>query len=216
VRSSAWTAGGPSSKHAQHSSASAARSPSRDNSELLAAYGPADVVVMPGTAELQSLAMLDAMAAGRPAGHRCRCHGARPPDTERRERLPLPPGDVAALAERLAQLIIDPVLRQRLGRHSRRIADQYSLARTLTAFEECYADPVRTDYSHPEPTRILAADGTRERGAGRHLPGPRVTPPQQRPEPLRERAFAETDVAVSLSAIHESHPRRRHPPPCPG
>jgi len=113
------------------------------DAQLLQAYGRADVFVMPGTAELQSLATLEAMAAGRPV--------------VAADAMALPhlvhhdvngylyqPGDVAELARRLTSLIRDPALRARLGEASLQIAEQHSLSRTLSAFQECYDRIVNT------------------------------------------------------------------------
>ncbi len=107
------------------------------DAELLRAYARADVFVMPGTAELQSLATLEAMAAGRPVV------GA--------DAMALPhlihhevngylyrPGDVAELAGRLTTLVGDRDLRARLGAASLQIAERHSMAKTLAAFQGCY------------------------------------------------------------------------------
>ncbi len=105
--------------------------------ELLAAYGRADLFVMPGTAELQSLATLEAMAAGRPvvaADAMALPHLVR--DGE--NGFLYAPGDAAGLARRITRLASDPGLRQEFGAASRRIAERHSLGATVSAFEACY------------------------------------------------------------------------------
>jgi phosphatidylinositol alpha 1,6-mannosyltransferase len=109
-----------------------------DDAELLRAYGRAAVFVMPGTAELQSLATLEAMASSRPvvaADAMALPHLVRAGENGYRYS----PGDVAGLARLLARLLGDPATRSVLGRQSRRIAAEHSLASTLAAFERCYA-----------------------------------------------------------------------------
>lgn len=122
------------------------------DTELLQAYGRADVFVMPGTAELQSLATLEAMAAGRPvvaADAMALPHLVHDDVNGYLYR----PGDVAELARRLTSLIRDPALRARLGEASLQIAEQHSLSRTLAAFQECYDSIVNT----PQTSTLTSA-----------------------------------------------------------
>ncbi len=105
--------------------------------ELLAAYGGSAVFVIPGVAELQSLVTLEAMSAGLPvvaADAMALPHLVRPG----RNGWLYPPGDVDALAARLAQLLADPDLRRRMGAASRRLVARHDLAATLDAFEAVY------------------------------------------------------------------------------
>lgn len=107
-------------------------------SELLAAYGEADIFCMPGVAELQSLATLEAMAAGKPV--------------VAADAMALPhlvhhgdngylycPGNAAQLASRLEELLGDHELRQTMGKHSREIVADHGFAATLDCFEQLYA-----------------------------------------------------------------------------
>lgn len=105
--------------------------------DLVQAYGRADVFVMPGTAELQSLATLEAMAAGNPilaADAMALPHLVRDDDNG----YLYPPGDVPALSRALLRLMSEPALRHRLGRASVKKAQQHSLSHTLATFERCY------------------------------------------------------------------------------
>ncbi|MEO6082005.1 MAG: glycosyltransferase, partial [Umezawaea sp.] len=117
--------------------------------DLLAAYGRADVFVMPGTAELQSLATLEAMAAGRPvvaADAMALPHLVR--DGE--NGYLYPPGDAAALAARLTGLATDPGRRREFGAASRRIAERHSLSATVDAFEDCYGRILAAQFADTE------------------------------------------------------------------
>lgn len=108
-----------------------------DDDELLAAYARADVFVMPGTAELQSIATLEAMATGLPvvaADAMALPHLVRHDGNGRLYA----PGDVDGLASDLAQLLENPVQRARLARASRVIAQTHSLTPTLEAYERHY------------------------------------------------------------------------------
>ncbi|WP_375424109.1 glycosyltransferase [uncultured Friedmanniella sp.] len=109
-----------------------------DEAELVRAYGRAAVFVMPGTAELQSLATLEAMASGRPvvaADAMALPHLVHQDENGYRYT----PGDVAGLARLLARVLGNPGLRTTLGRRSRRIAEEHRLAATVGAFEDCYS-----------------------------------------------------------------------------
>ncbi|MGQ0575176.1 MAG: glycosyltransferase [Pseudonocardia sp.] len=106
--------------------------------ELRAAYARAAVFCMPGVAELQSLATLEAMAASTPvlaADAMALPHLVHPG----RNGLLFPPGDVAALSRALAVLLGDAVLRRRMGAAGRQIAAGHAFAGTLDAFEDLYA-----------------------------------------------------------------------------
>jgi glycosyltransferase involved in cell wall biosynthesis len=108
-----------------------------DDTTLLARYAGCTVFCMPGVAELQSLATMEAMAAGAPvvaADAMALPHLVRPG----RNGWLFPPGDVPALAARLAAILDDPAQAARMGRASREIIAEHSLAGTLTEFEALY------------------------------------------------------------------------------
>ncbi|MGD9526083.1 MAG: glycosyltransferase [Pseudonocardia sp.] len=105
--------------------------------ELRAAYARAAVFAMPGTAELQSLATLEAMAAATPvvaADAMALPHLVAPG----RNGFLFPPGDVESLAGALTTLLGDAVLRRRMGQVSREIAAGHAMGATLDAFEAIY------------------------------------------------------------------------------
>ena len=101
------------------------------------AYARAEVFCMPGIAELQSLATLEAMAAGTPvvaADAMALPHLVRPGRNGWLYR----PGDVAELSTRLAALLIDPALRRRMGAASRELVAEHAFDATLDRFEGIY------------------------------------------------------------------------------
>jgi glycosyltransferase involved in cell wall biosynthesis len=109
--------------------------------ELVDAYAAADVFCMPGVAELQSLATMEAMAAGLPvlaADAMALPHLVRPG----RNGWLYPPGDIAVLAGRLTALLTDPALRRRMGAASRDAVAAHDIDRTLDAFESIYEQVV--------------------------------------------------------------------------
>ncbi len=122
--------------------------------ELLAAYGRAAVFCMPGVAELQSLVMLEAMAAGRPvvaADAMALPHLVEPG----RNGWLYQPGNIGELAMRLSTLIADPQLRRRMGRRSREIVAGHDFAATLDRFEQIYSTVTERRRS-PSPARSAA------------------------------------------------------------
>lgn len=107
--------------------------------ELLEAYARAAVFCMPGVAELQSLATLEAMAAGTPviaADAMALPHLVRPG----RNGWLYTPGDVPELTTRLAALLSDAALRRRMGAVSREIVAEHAIGATLDRFEGIYRD----------------------------------------------------------------------------
>lgn len=105
--------------------------------ELLDAYARAAVFCMPGIAELQSIATLEAMAAGTPvvaADAMALPHLVRPGRNGWLYR----PGDVGELTTRLAALLADPDLRRRMGAASREMVAEHAIGATLSTFEGIY------------------------------------------------------------------------------
>jgi len=105
--------------------------------ELLRAYAEAGVFCMPGVAELQSLATLEALAAGLPV---IAADAAALPHLVRAGITGwlYPPGDVSELARRLAETAGDEPRRAAMGRAARDLASRHALAATLDGYEHIY------------------------------------------------------------------------------
>lgn len=107
-------------------------------SELLDAYAGADVFCMPGIAELQSLATMEAMAAGKPvvvADAMALPHLCKPG----RNGWLFTPGDVRGLADRLHAVTADPSVTARMGAASSDLIASHAIDTTLETFESLYA-----------------------------------------------------------------------------
>ncbi|MGW3999388.1 glycosyltransferase [Amycolatopsis sp. NPDC004772] len=107
--------------------------------DLVRAYRRCTVFCMPGTAELQSLVTMEAMAAGKPvvaADAMALPHLVRPG----RNGWLYPPGDVAALAGRLTAVLTDAPARTAMGRASLALIAAHDLDSTLDTFEGVYLD----------------------------------------------------------------------------
>ncbi|HEX6447320.1 MAG TPA: DMT family transporter [Streptosporangiales bacterium] len=109
------------------------------DADLPALYSTADVFCMPGTAELQSLVTLEAMATGRPVvaadamalPHLCQ---------DGRNGFLHEPRDVAELGRHVAAILADDDLRRRMGAQSLAIASEHEESRSLRRFEEIYGE----------------------------------------------------------------------------
>ncbi|HZA11264.1 glycosyltransferase [Mycobacterium sp.] len=109
--------------------------------EVRAEYSRADVFCMPGTAELQSIATLEAMASGLPVV--AAAAGALPYLVRPGVNGALfPPGDVRALADAL-QYALDEDNAKSLRDASRLTAQQHDFKLTLDAFERIYLHATR-------------------------------------------------------------------------
>ncbi|MDX8053281.1 glycosyltransferase [Lentzea sp. BCCO 10_0798] len=106
--------------------------------DLLDAYARCDLFVMPGVAELQSLATMEAMAAGKPV---IAANAMALPHLVHsgRNGWLFEPGDVNQLAQRLHTLVHDAPMRARMGAASSEIISHHALATTLERFEALYA-----------------------------------------------------------------------------
>ncbi|MFY1652974.1 glycosyltransferase [Solwaraspora sp. WMMB762] len=121
--------------------------------DLPSAYAASAVFVNAGTAELQSLVTLEAMASGRPV---IGADAAALPHLVRDEETGylFPPGDVVALAERLLRVLCDPKHAEELGRRARAVAEQHDQTRTVSAFEQLYQ--LRSAHEAPAPVEVAA------------------------------------------------------------
>jgi glycosyltransferase involved in cell wall biosynthesis len=107
------------------------------DAELVRRYAEADVFCMPGTAELQSLATMEAMAAGLPviaadalALPHLVHHGANGYLFE--------PGAITSISRWIADLAADPGARVRMGAESRAIVAHHDIDGALATFEAQY------------------------------------------------------------------------------
>lgn len=109
--------------------------------DLLKAYGTCDVFCATGIAELQCLAALEAMSAGKPLlaadamalPHLCH---------DEVNGFLYTPGDSAELSTNLATLLRDPELRARMGQESLKIVEGHGINQTLDTFEALYAEVI--------------------------------------------------------------------------
>jgi len=120
------------------------------DADLPRVYAAADVFAIPGVAELQSLATLEAMASGLPVlavDAMALPHLVHPGVNG----YLYPPGDIATLASRAVALLSCPTLRRRMGRASRQIASGHDADATFAQFEALYAQ-LRTPAPRPRVT----------------------------------------------------------------
>ncbi len=105
--------------------------------ELPGAYAATDVFCNAGTAELQSIATMEAMATGKPViAANARALPLLVHDGENGRIFE--PGDVEGLTLRLAELLPDADKRAKMGRESLRIVTRHDIGITLDAFEQLY------------------------------------------------------------------------------
>lgn len=116
--------------------------------ELPGIYAAADVFCMPGTIELQSIVMLEAMAFGKPVvavDALALPHLAR----DGVNGFTYQPGDVEGLARRAVALLSDEGLRLQMGAESRAIVSDHGIERTLDEYEGLYARTLGVPHSVP-------------------------------------------------------------------
>ena len=123
--------------------------------DLPGAYAAADVWVNPGTAELQSIVTLEAMATGKPVVGA----DARALPLLVREGLNghlFTPGDVAGLAGAITHVLTDDVAAAMMGRASLRLVGAHDTEATLDAFEDVYARVLGRARALSAPTLLAA------------------------------------------------------------
>jgi len=128
--------------------------------ELPDAYAAADFFGMPGTAELQSLATLEAMATGVPVlavDASALPHLVHHGETGWLYRH----GDVPELAGRLRALLNDPAAARQMGRRARVVAGGHDLNATLAAFTGLYDACHRARSTGQLPAPLQAAASKR-------------------------------------------------------
>lgn len=106
-----------------------------------------DVMVLASRAEALGVALLEAMAMGRPVVA-ARVGGIPEAVEDGRTGILVPPEDPSALAEACLHLLRHPDQRVRMGEAGRkRVEEQFSLDRTMAALHQVY-DRVMSDSSH--------------------------------------------------------------------
>jgi len=108
-----------------------------EDDDLPGAYAACDVFCIASVAELQSIVTMEAMATGKPvvaASARALPHLVH--DDENGHLFE--PGDIDALASRLAGILADENKRARMAKRSLEIVAQHDIVEVLTAFEELY------------------------------------------------------------------------------
>lgn len=96
-----------------------------------------DIFAFPSLSEGLGSTILDAMSLGKPIVA-SRAGGIPEVVAGGENGLLVPPGDAAALAAALRQLILDPALRQRMGARSRELAGRYTPARMAASYAPLY------------------------------------------------------------------------------
>jgi glycosyltransferase involved in cell wall biosynthesis len=107
------------------------------DADLPLVYAAADVFAMPGIAELQSIATLEAMASGLPVVAADAM--ALPHLVDGNGHL-YAPGDVRAMARLLTAVLTDSGLRAAMGRASLALAASHDYRLSLARFEKIYAE----------------------------------------------------------------------------
>ena len=112
--------------------------------ELIRAYAAADIFILASHFESFPRVLLEAMAAGLPI-IASRVGGISELLREGRNAILVPPEDPTALRDAIVSLAIDPRLRERYGRESRRRAEEFAWQRILPMylrlFEEVASAP---------------------------------------------------------------------------
>jgi glycosyltransferase involved in cell wall biosynthesis len=127
-----------------------------ERDRVLATVQACDVYCLPSYGDPNPLAVLEAMACARPvvatdAG------GLRylVPDGGGRK---VPPGDAAALAAALRELLADPALRRGMGEHNRRVVEErYAWSRVVDRLEDVYQYAVRNPRARLSRARSASA-----------------------------------------------------------
>lgn len=109
------------------------------NEEIVAVYLAADVFCMPGRAELQSLATLEALSCGLPA---VAALATALPHlvTDDINGFLYSPGDIGELAKCLRRVLLSPAESAKMGQASREIALAHDADLTITKYEQTYRE----------------------------------------------------------------------------
>ena len=110
-------------------------------SEVPVALNALDVVAIPSLREGFGLALVEAMAAGKPIVASF-VGGMRELAENERNALMVPPGDADALAAGLQRLIDDEKLQKKLSRQAREDSARFSIEKNVQALEKLYSSMV--------------------------------------------------------------------------
>ncbi len=130
--------------------------------EVAPFYAAFDALILPSANEGTPVSAIEALGGGRPVVA-TRVGGV--PDVVREgiDGFLVDPGDVDAMAERLARLAADPSLRRRMGEAGRAsVRERYSVERLLDDVDRLYRELLETataavDVGVPEPARTRLA-----------------------------------------------------------
>jgi glycosyltransferase involved in cell wall biosynthesis len=100
-------------------------------------FKAADAFLLPSRSEGMSNALLEAMACGLPV-LATRVSGTEGLVKDGEDGLLYAPGDFAGLRQALDRLILEPGLREKLGKAAREKVKEYSLERTVDKWLELY------------------------------------------------------------------------------
>ena len=120
-------------------------------SDIPVVLGVLDVAVMASLTEGFPVALVEAMAAGKPIVATA-VGGISEIIRHEGNGLLIPPADPAALAAAIVRTLGDRVLRARLGRAARERSQAFSIQRTVAALQAIYAELLRLDTTAAEHT----------------------------------------------------------------
>lgn len=150
--------------------------------EMPTLLAEADIVAQPSLAEGLGLAVLEAMASGRPV-ITTDIPGTREITTRSGIALVVPPEQVPPLSKALSRLVTDPDLRTAMGRRARsHVEEHFSYTRMADHTEAALADlitagPVVAQATAPRQVQAdPCARAKTDRRSGRSLPGAAVVP----------------------------------------
>lgn len=111
--------------------------------DLLQLHRIGDIFVMPSPAELQSLALLESMASGKPAI--AVSAGALPElCQDGRNGFIVPVDNVRIMSERISRLLGDEKLRKKFSSESLKIARAHDIKNVIKRFEDIYKEVIST------------------------------------------------------------------------